>query len=296
MVKTVFFSKSIAAVFCCLLATQVQAQGAAAPERGAADSGVQNGVTAFFYRNPVVLDRQRHRDLRIGPGNASFAAKSQAVPLVASEFADASLEYPIVFSRSADGQWTAMALTGAQPNRNAFVDAQGLWGGRYVPASLRRYPFILAKGEGGQFSVAIDLAATNVGKTGEPVFNDKGEPAPLVAGVMPLLIEFQQQAELTGRWLKQFEEAGLLTPKTLQMGAAQGAQGAIGGIWVVDEAKLGALPTDTLSGWFKSGQIGAIYAHLISLRNLAPLGERSRSHAAAVQNSTTVPQKDKPSS
>jgi len=284
MVKAALVSRLFALSLCWFSTAQALAQEASVSDQRGARSSAQGDITAFFYRDPVVLDRQRHRDLRIGQGDVSFAAKSQVVPLVASEFADASLEYPIVFSRSADGQWTAMALTGVQPGRNAFVDASSRWVGRYVPASLRRYPFILAKADGGQLSVALDLAAANVGKTGEPIFNDKGEPSPIVAGVMPLLVEFQQQAELTSRWLKQFEDAGLLTPKTLRVDSAQGSQGAIGGIWVVDEAKLRALPADTLLAWFKSGQIGAVYAHLISLRNLAIVAERSRAHAAAAQD------------
>lgn len=281
---------------CWVCVNHAAAQGVATPAQPAASSDVESSTAAFFYRDPVVLDRQRHRDLRIKAGNSSFAAKSQVVPLVAAEFADASLEYPIVFSRSADGKWTAMALTGTQPNRNAFVDAQGRWLGRYLPASLRRYPFILAEGEGGQLSVALDLAAANVGKTGEPVFDDKGEPTRVVAGIMPLLIEFQQQAQLTSRWLKQFEEAGLLTAKTLQMGPAERPQAVFGGIWVIDETKLRALPDDTLSIWFKSGQISAIYAHLISLRNLAPLVERSQSNAVAAPNPGSDQPKNKPAS
>jgi hypothetical protein len=85
------------------------------------------------------LDREQHKGLRLIASDARFAAKNQSVPLLASEFPDACLEYPIVFAKGQSGQWLALALTGLQAHTNAFVDAKGVWNARYVPASVRRY-------------------------------------------------------------------------------------------------------------------------------------------------------------
>jgi len=223
----------------------------------------------------VVLDRDQHKALRVKPGNALFARNNVSVPLVAAEFPEASLEYPIVFSKGADGEWVALALTGLQSQINAFVDAQGQWQARYVPASVRRYPFILAEANKDQLSLAIDMAAPNVGKEGEALFDSKGEASEFVKKLMPLLADFQSQARLTSSLLKKLESAGLLKSSDLQVNLGPDRSAKVEGVWLVDEARLRELTDDRILAWFKSGELALIHAHMLSLRNLLPLFERS---------------------
>lgn len=238
-------------------------------------------TTAFFYKQPVVLDREQHKGLRVQNGNARFASKNQAVPLLVTEFPEACLEYPIVFSKGQDGQWLALALTGLSPDSNAFVDAKGAWNARYVPASVRRYPFILAEGADDQLSLAADLSAPQLGKEGEPLFDERGEPTELARNVMKLLGEFQGQAKLTEAVAKKLEEAQLLNQQNLQVRLGDGRNAVVEGVWIIDENKLRELPDDKILAWFKGGELTAIHAHMLSLRNLVPLLERS-------QNATPV--------
>jgi hypothetical protein len=257
------------------LGSQAAAQSTATQITLANAPTMTNQATAFFYTKPAVLDRLQHKGVRIKPGNAQFAARNQSVPLLATEFAEAALEYPIVFAKGDGGQWMALALTGTQAGQNAFVDAKGQWAARFVPASVRRYPFIFSEGPNDQLSLALDMAAPNVGKEGEALFDDQGEPTEFVKRLMPMLMDFQQQARLTSQLLKQFEEAGLLSAKTLQIRKAEDQQAVIDGVWIADEAKLRELPDEKVLAWFKGGQITALHAHLLSLRNLAPLLDRS---------------------
>ena len=233
-------------------------------------------ATAFFYQKPVVLDREQHKGLRLQNGDARFAAKNQAVPVLAAEFPEACLEYPIVFTQGQDGQWMALALTGLQAGVNAFVDAKGLWNARYVPASVRRYPFILAEGADDQLSLAADLAAPQLGKEGDALFDDKGEPTDLAKNIMNLLADFQNQAKLTSALARQLSDAGLLTQQNLQVRLGEERSAVVEGVWIVDEARLRQLPDDKVLAWFKDGQLAAIHAHMLSLRNLLPLLERSQ--------------------
>ena len=236
-------------------------------------------TTAFFYQNPIVLDRIQHKGLRLKPADARFASKNQAVPLVAAEFPEACLEYPIVFAKGNDGQWLALALTGLQAGANAFVDAKGQWNARYVPASVRRYPFILAEGAPGQanqLSLAADLAAPQLGSEGEPLFDDEGEPTELVRNLMALLADFQNQAKQTNALAQKLDEAKLLTQQNLQVRLGDGRNAVVEGVWIVDEAKLRELPDDKVLAWFKGGELTAIHAHMLSLRNLVPLLGRSQ--------------------
>ncbi len=239
-------------------------------------------TTAFFYQQPTVLDREQHKGLRLQPADMRFAAKNQAVPLLATEFPEACLEYPIVFTKGADGQWMSLALTGLQSNVNAFVDAQGQWAARYVPASVRRYPFILAEGgQKDQLSLAADLAAPHFAKSGQPLFDDKGEPTDLVRNVMALLGDFQAQAKVTSELGKKLEDAGLLIQQSLQVRLGEDRSAVVEGVWIVDEAKLRELPDDKVIAWFKGGELAAIHSQMLSLRNLVPLLERSQPASAA---------------
>ena len=233
-------------------------------------------ATAFFYQKPVVLDREQHKGLRLKAADARFAAKNQAVPLLAAEFPEACLEYPIVFTQGQDGQWLSLALTGLQANANAFVDAKGLWNARYVPASVRRYPFILAEGANDQLSLAADLAAPQLGTEGEALFDDKGEPTELAKNVLQMLADFQNQAKATSALAKQLSEAGLLTQQNLQVRLGEERSAVVEGVWIIDEAKLRQLPDDKVLAWFKGGELAAIHAQMLSLRNLLPLLERSQ--------------------
>ena len=232
-------------------------------------------TTAFFYKQPVVLDRDLHKALRIKPGDALFAKKSQAVPLVVTEFPEACLEYPIVFSKSNTGQWLALALTGLTSDSNAFVDDKGKWAARYVPASVRRYPFILSEGANQELSLAADMSAPHLGQEGEPLFDEQGQPTDMIRNLMNLLGEFQEQAKLTEVVVKKFEEAGLLIQQNLQVRLGDGRNAVVEGVWIVDENKMRELPDDKILAWFKGGELTAMNAQMLSLRNLVPLLERS---------------------
>ena len=243
-------------------------------------------TTAFFYKNPVVLDREQHKGLRLQPnGTAQFAAKNQAIPLLAAEFPEACLEYPIVFTKGQDGQWMALALTGLQAGENAFVDTKGQWTARHVPASVRRYPFILAESDNKQLSLAADLSAPQLGKEGEPLFDSQGEPTELAKNVLQLLADFQAQAQRSSAIAQQLEQAGLLTQQNLQVRLGE-RNAVVEGVWIVEEAKLRELPDDKIVAWFKGGEMAVIHAHMLSLRNLVPLLERSQPTSAPAPTAT----------
>lgn len=264
-----------------LLCSAAAAQKTASNDTSTRISPMSNDTQtiAFFYKKPVVLDREQHKALRVQNGDARFASKNQAVPLLVTEFPEACLEYPIVFSKGNEGQWLALALTGLTSDKNAFVDSKGVWNARYVPASVRRYPFILAEGANNQLSLAADLSAPQFGKEGEPLFDEQGEPTEMVRNVMQLLGEFQAQAKLTEAVVKKLEEAQLLSQQSLQVRLGDGRNAVVDGVWIVDENKLRELTDDKILAWFKGGELTAIHAHMLSLRNLVPLLERSQSPA-----------------
>jgi hypothetical protein len=119
-----------------------------------------------------------------------------SVPLLASEFFECAREYPIVFARGQSGPLPAVLL-GLRESENLFVDADGKWGARYVPAFVRRYPFVPANGSGGDLLVCIDESSPCFSTTeGEALFAD-GKPTPQLEHAIKFLREFHQAAAAT---------------------------------------------------------------------------------------------------
>ena len=100
----------------------------------------------LFYQRPVVLNRQSHRSLKVKntTPNFTFARQTNSVPIAGVEFARAALEYPIVFAGPSPDKILPAVLLGIRENENLFVDADGKWANAYIPAFIRRYPFVLA--------------------------------------------------------------------------------------------------------------------------------------------------------
>ena len=95
----------------------------------------------LFYERPVALNRERHRLLRLAPAanHYGFAARTNAVPIASTEFAEAARDYPIVFVGEEGGPFNVAALVGLRDQQNLMVDGEGQWAtGCYVPAFARR--------------------------------------------------------------------------------------------------------------------------------------------------------------
>jgi len=255
-------------------------------------------TVAFFYDRPLILDRGVHRLSTLTPvNNAIHAAKTAAVPLLANEFAEACLEYPIVFVKTPEGGWLALAVTGLGDGENYFVDANGQWTGRYIPASVRRYPLLLSEVGNGQRAVCVDVAcgAFSDGSNGlsqaqgaQRLFDDAGEPTPAMQQFMNMLNDFQAKAEATSAFVARLAEAKLLSETNLQINLPDGRSAVLSGVWIVQEAGINSITDSTVASWFRSGDLALLYTHLVSLRNLGYLLSR-RPVAAANDGGSSVP-------
>ena len=243
-------------------------------------------MTAFaFYRKVVVLNSDVHRNLRFDTAKVdfSFARDTTAVLLAGVEFAEAGREYPIVFIRGQDKQMRPVALLGVRKAENLFVDEQGTWDARYIPAFVRRYPFVMADGGAqGQLVVCIDegCAALN-SEHGEMLINAAGELEPRMNEVMQFLQNFQQEFLRTELITRQLDELGLFVQQGARFDTATGETFQLNDFYLIDEAKCGQIADDKLPGLFRSGALGLAYLHLASLGNLRKLLDRVSARSAA---------------
>jgi hypothetical protein len=230
-----------------------------------------------YYGRPVLLDRERHKRRRVQAASGfGFARQAHSVVLAAVEFGEAAREYAIVFTRSAAGKVVPVVLLGLRAGENLFVDDQERWDARYIPAFVRRYPFVLAQLPGQQsLAVCVDEAfpGWNIAE-GEPLFDEQGADTAFLRNALDFLGQYQREHLRTEAFCARLEEAGVLKEMNARANLADGRAFTIDGLLVVDEPKLLALPDATVLSWFRSGELHLVSQHLASLSNLQRLVDR----------------------
>lgn len=230
----------------------------------------------MYYEKPVLLDRQKHRRRRVrGSSSFAFARNANSLYLAGVEFGEACKEYAIVFTRAANGRVAPVVMLGLRSRENLFVDEQDRWSGRYVPAFVRRYPFVLADLPGESLGVCIDEAYAGLGEQeGEPLFDEQGQDTPFLRNALDFLTQYQREYLRTEGFCRRLEESGLLTEMNARADLADGRSLTVGNVLVVDEQKLLALPDASALHFFRAGELHLISMHLLSLSNMQRLVDK----------------------
>ena len=235
-------------------------------------------TTLMFYEKPVPLNRKVHKNCKIPPSNDfKFSAKINSIALTGIEFIEASKEYPIVFGKVSDEVTVPVALLGLRKDENLYVNSEGKWDAHYVPAFVRRYPFVLANRDGSQFTVCIDEVFPGLDEeNGQALFDEKGANTPYLQNVLDFMNNYQAQFTRTEGFVKQLKDLGLLIEMNAKAKLAGGENHLLSGVTIVDEQKLLKLDQKDAYELFQSGRLGWIYAHLMSLSNMSRLVEKMR--------------------
>lgn len=247
-------------------------------------------ATLLFYERPVPLSADAHRSTRLGRLNNDFrfCRTTNSIPLAAVEFFDAARELPIAFTGQQGGAQFPIAIVGVRQNENLLVEADGRWGGRYVPAFVRRYPFVLAEKENAEdFNVYIDEGYPGYdAEDGERLFTDDGERTPLLKQALDFLSVYQGEIRRTRLFVEKLQALDLLVPRVLQVARPGEGPMVLQGFNVVDEQKLQALDDAKLLDLARSGLLAWIHAHLMSLANVGALADRVGTGAGPAAGST----------
>lgn len=236
-----------------------------------------------FYKQVVALNSEAHRNLKFAASevNFLFARETTASLIAGVEFAEAMREYPIVFVRGEDQAMRPVVLLGVRDGENLFVDEQGKWDARYIPAFVRRYPFVMAEGDvPGQLVVCIDPSCTALNEQrGDLLINAEGKPEKRMNEMMEFLQNFQQEFSRTELLAKQLDELDLFIQQGARFDTATGQTFQLNDFYVIDEAKFDKLPDEQLPALFRSGVLGLVYLHLASMSNMRKLLDRVSTRA-----------------
>ena len=232
----------------------------------------------LIYDNVVPVNRQEHRGLSVKRTTSfDFGRDLNSLPIVDAEFSRVALEMPIVFAKTETGI-VSLALLGTAESRNAFVGEDGTWGGRYVPAFLRRYPFVFAVDDKNQrMTLCVDdtFPGLNTDDRGERLFDSSGEETTYLTTIMRFMEEYQATFNRTQGFCDRLQEHDLLEEARIDYRLADGQQGGVTGFWRVSNEKLRALSDETITSLFRSGDLDLIQLHMLSMHMVEPLVERS---------------------
>jgi len=233
--------------------------------------------TMLFYQKPIALNRETHKALKVrSVPSYAYAAGINSVPLTSSEFAAAARQLPILFVPDPNGQPSPVALLGLRRDENLFVDEAGGWSGGYIPAFIRRYPFVLIQGgTPEELTVGIDAAFPGFNtEVGEPLFGEDGTEGPGLKRAIEFLNVYRVEAQKTQALAAELQRLDLLIPRTITIQHKEGTKSTLDGFTVVDEQRLAKLEDKDALGLLRSGHLAWIYMHLLSLHNLSDLSSR----------------------
>ena len=231
----------------------------------------------LIYQSAVPITAARHAGVSVEPSDSyAFSAGVNAVPLMAVEFARASPEYAIVFAAESEELMPVVVL-GIRNKQNLYLSADAHWKADYIPAFIRRYPFVFsASDDGKSLMLCIDESHPGVNREGRgnALFGADAKSTPYVDKVLEFVKEFQRQLELTRLFGRRLKELGLLEPMQANVTTPGGEKLTLGGFLVASRDKLRALGGDELQQLARTDELELLYLHLASMRNFNQVKDR----------------------
>lgn len=222
-----------------------------------------------IYQEVELLSSEVHKNVRVREVKSADYAKHVTDSLItADEFYAASRSQPIVFAKGEDGQVFAAVVLGLGRATSWFVDANNMWkSGEYMPAFLRRYPFVFVKDKDTNY-LAIDKTSPAFNEEeGEELFTVDGFPSKYTKRVLGFMQAFEAAHTKTQAFCAELDRLKLL--ETITINKWVGFQAPmLKNIKRVNESRLDKLPADELQKLVDKGYYKLIVAHLISLGNI----------------------------
>lgn len=241
-----------------------------------------------LYVKPEPLNAQAHKGkgVKFAEKPFSFLKETHFVPLTLGEFGAAASRFPIIFLGE---NRLPVAVMGLQQGHNLFVDPEtGVFERySYLPAFVRRYPFVSASHteQSDRFTVCIDAGSPLFSdKPDQPFFTEDGQPSEFTTRAIEMVRRFESDANVTRQFAEKLTELGLFeqqqtnfTPRDAN-GQQSGDPRPVASYWGVSGEKLRGLDAKTLAELRDNAYLGGIYAHMLSMNQwdsiVARAGER----------------------
>lgn len=237
-------------------------------EKSGKDTKTEGAQPAMplFYKNPMPLDAKKHKDMALIKNfSLEFAKPVNAVPVNLIEMTQAAHFYPITFTP--DDSATPVAILGMRDKENLYMGDDGLWlRNTYVPAYIRRYPFIFSEmPESEQLTLCFDNTSEVIEEKGEQrFFTDDGKPSQLAQDALNFCKSYHAAAQQTIPFSQALMEHDLLIDREAQVDIAGGRKINYSGFRIIDQKKFNELDDKVFMDLRQKGWLPFIYAHFFS--------------------------------
>lgn len=233
----------------------------------------------LFYNDLMPLNSRDHASWKTRAiDSAEFMSKAHAIPLTVDEFVEAQRDLPIVFSSGEDP--LPLALMGLNEGVNTFVGDNGkIDDPVYLPAYVRRYPFMLAKltPDAQELSLCFDPTSEAVGSfpEGEALF-DGGETSDNTKRILEFCDSFEQAGQRTKAFIDELKANDLLMEGEIAITLNDRPEQPFTyrGFQMVNREKLAEASPEKLEIWNKNGFLMIVHAHLFSLDQMRKIFSR----------------------
>ena len=233
----------------------------------------QNPQLPLFYQTLEPVNATQHGKMKVRTVlKMNDIGKTHAVPVTVDEFGLAQRHYPIVFSIGDNP--IPIALMGLNEGVNVFLDEDGRPRDTsvYIPAYIRRYPFMLARlrPDSDELSLCFDPTSEAVGDfdEGQPLF-DGDQPSDSTKAILQFCEQFEAAGQRTAAFIEELKASNLLMDGEVAIQPEGAEQPFIyRGFRMVDEDKFRDLRGDELRKMNQNGMLALIFAHLFSLSQM----------------------------
>ena len=249
----------------------------------------------LFYNDLMPLNSRDHANFSAKSADtAKWLVGHHAIPLTVDEFPQAQRNFPIVFS-SGDNP-LPLALMGLNEGVNVYVDDNGkVTDPVYIPAYIRRYPFMLAKlrQESEELSLCFDPTADTVGEfnDGDKLFAEDGQASESTKGILQFCEQFEQAGQRTRAFMEEMAKHELLMEGEMSISRSEAPDKPFvyRGFKMVNQEKLRDVRGDQLRTWNQNGLLPLIHAHLFSLDMMRDLFARQQAQGKVPQTTMAEP-------
>ena len=253
-------------------------------------------INQNLHKQPTALDSAQHRNLklRLPVTDWTVGDKLNAMFVAAAEFGDVCREFPIVFvkaGKEADGSdaIAPIAVFGLVQNENLYLQGER-WRAQYMPAVLRAYPFCIARIDDARFAICVDTAWSGTSVLeGQALFTEDGQQAPLLKEMTPYLETLETEIQRTRLVGKKLLELDLLRDMRFDATLPDGRQHTVDGFLTVDDKKVTELSDAMVGDLHRSGVLGLIHLHWVSLGNMRRLVDWHIERSAAAGGAAVTP-------
>lgn len=234
------------------------------------------------YARTEVLSLERHADLGLlEKGSFAFASQIVSVPATLSELVLAQRYFPVVFA-GPDRPRPVIVMGLSETEGNLFVTADGSWAPRtYVPAFLRRYPFVTVPNGEDRQALAADIDSDMLQPGGARPLFAEGKPTDVARRAFDFCARLDADFRAGQDFADALAEVGLLREENATVKAGGKVRARLANFRIVDEPRFDALADETILDWRSRGWLVAVHAHLMSVSSWSDLVHRATDRAAA---------------